>query len=376
MNVLQVSKYYYPEVGGIERVVRNLAEGLLPDQDVRVVAAANRGAGGVQRRFGVPVRKASTIAEVLSVPLSPAFPTAVAREMRSADVVHVHLPNPVAVASYLVAEKFLSPGRRPALVVTYHSDIVRQSAALSVYEPVLHRFLDRADRILVTSPRLLEHSDHLPDHEDRCTVVPLSIDASEYGEYDGPAFDLPTSPDRPTLLFVGRLNYYKGVEHLVDAVREVEADVDLLVVGDGPRREALEARARDRGVDDDIAFLGEVPERRLHCCYDRADLFVLPSVEPSEAFGLVQLEAMAYRTPVVNTDLPTGVPWVSPDGVTGRTVEPGNSTALADAIDDLLSSPERRRRYARAARERVERRFDRQRRLAEVEAVYEEVTGS
>lgn len=376
MNVLQVSKYYYPEVGGIERVVRNLAEGFRGTDDVRVVAATKGGVGDVQRPHGVPVRKVTTLAELLSVPISPTFPLVLAKEMVSADVVHVHLPNPAAVASYLAAAAAIPASRRPSLVVTYHSDIVRQSTALGLYEPLLHRFLSRADRVVVTSPGLLEHSEHLESHAENCTVVPLSIDPDEYGEYDGPSFDLPTDPDRPTALFVGRLNYYKGLDHLVDAVAQIDQAADVLVVGDGDQRQELERRAADRGVTDRVSFLGRVPDRKLRYCYHVADLFVLPSVERSEAFGMVQLEAMAAGLPVVNTALPTGVPWVSVDGETGRTVEPGDASALADAMDELLASPDLRRRYGEAARDRVERKFSRERKLSDVATVYESVTES
>lgn len=373
MNVLQVSKYYYPEVGGIERAVRNLAEGLLATQNVRVIAAAKGGIGDVERPYGVPVRRVTTPGEVRSAPISPTLPLVLAKAILSADVVHVHLPNPTAVVSFLAATSLLPVVDQPALVATYHSDIVRQSRGLAAYEPLLHRFLDAADRIVVTSPGLLEHSDRLSAHADDCTVIPLSVDPDEYGDYDGPSIDLPTDPDRPTLLFVGRLNYYKGVEYLIDAVAEMDANADLLVVGEGEQRGALERQARETGIDR-INFLGEVPEQTLRYSYDQADLLVLPSVERSEAFGMVQLEAMAFRTPVVNTNLPTGVPWVSRDGETGRTVEPGNATALAEAIDDLLAAPVRRRRYATAARRRVEHRFNREQKLAEIEAVYDAVT--
>lgn len=367
MHVLQVSKYYYPSVGGIEQVVRTLAEGFDGDgHAVTVLATAEAGRGGRETVHGVDVRRTTTLGELMSVPVSPTYPAAMARAGRDADLVHLHLPNPLAVVSYLAAGNDGSP-----LVVTYHSDIVRQSAALRLYRPLLDRVLDRADRVVTTSPRLLAHSDYLAPHRENCTVVPLSVDPGEHGPYEGPAFDLPTDPGRPTLLFVGRLSYYKGVEHLVDAMVDVEAD--LLVAGDGERRAALERRARERGVEGKVSFLGHVPDRKLRYCYDAADLFVLPSVEPSEAFGVVQLEAMAHGVPVVNTDLPTGVPWVSPDGETGLTVPPADSGALADAIGELLADPDRRRRYGENARERVERQFTHDRMLDGVAAVYDDV---
>lgn len=377
MRVLHVSKYYAPAVGGVEQVVRTLAEGCRDrGHDVRVLASATGRRGARETVDGVPVRRVPSAGEVLSVPASPTFPVALRSASRDVDVVHFHLPHPLAVGSQLLA------GRSdPAVVVTYHSDIVKQATALRLYRPLLLRFLGRADRILPTSPTLLEGSDHLGPYAERCTVVPLSIDVAAFREGltpspdgaddGGPAVDLPVDPDRPTLLFVGRLSYYKGVEYLVDAMADVGAD--LLVVGDGERREALERRALDRGVDGKIAFLGRVSDETLGGCYASADAFVLPSVEPSEAFGVVQLEAMAAGLPVVNTDLPTGVPWVSPDGETGLTVPPRDAAALADALSALVEDPALRRRLGENARERVEDRFDRAAMVDRVEAVYEAV---
>jgi len=365
MDLLQLNKFYHPEVGGIEAVVRAIAEGMAHrGHGSRVLVSVPRGWGARDTVAGVPITRTTSLGVAKSVPLSPTFPLRLRQASRDADVVHHHLPNPLSVVSHLAAP---SPPETP-VVATYHSDIVRQRTALRLYRPLLRRFLDDVDHVFVTSPRLLDHSEHLAPYREKASVVPLSIDLDDYGRYDGPPADLPGDPDRPTLLFVGRLNYYKGVEYLLDAMPTVDAD--LLIAGSGDRRDELDARVDRLGVRDRVHFLGYVAEERLHACYDRADVFVLPSVEPSEAFGIVQLEAMAYRTPVVNTDLPTGVPWVSPDGETGLTVPPRDADALASAIDALLDDPDRRRRYGEQARERVERRFGRERMLDTMERRY------
>ncbi|MFB6107304.1 MAG: glycosyltransferase [Haloplanus sp.] len=364
MDILHVNKLYHPEVGGIERVVRDVAEGMQRrGHDNRVLVSTRRGWGGRDVVGGVPVTRTASLGVAKSVPLAPAFPLRYRRAARGVDVVHHHLPNPLGVVSHLLAVP-----ADATVVATYHSDIVRQRTALRVYRPFLQRFLAAVDHVFVTSPRLLDHSTHLAPHRGKCSVVPLSIDLDHYGTAAASVPALPGDPDRPTLLFVGRLSYYKGVEYLLDAMSSVAAD--LLVVGDGDRRDALEARADGLGVRDRVHFLGYVDDDRLRACYDRADVFVLSSVEPSEAFGLVQLEAMSYGTPVVNTDLPTGVPWVSRDGETGLTVPPRDAEALATALTTLLDDPERRRRYGANARARVERRFGRERMLDALEARY------
>ncbi|MBX0325909.1 glycosyltransferase [Halomicroarcula sp. F13] len=364
MNILQVNKFYYPKVGGIEHVVQNIAEGLSDQHTTRVLSARPKGWGRSEQHNGVDVRKTSSIGVAMSVPLAPTFPIHLRTSAQNTDIIHHHLPNPLSTVSQLTAGTGDS-----AVIATYHSDIVRQATALKIYKPVLQQFLSRVDRILVTSKPLLENSSILEPYKKKCDIVPLSIDLDVIDAEDPPPLDIDTTD--PIILFVGRLNYYKGVEHLIDAMDSIEAT--LLVAGDGERRSVLKRRARNRGVNNRIQFVGYVSDQKLASLYRAADLFVLPSVEPSEAFGIVQLEAMARELPVVNTSLPTGVPWVSQDGQTGLTVPPRNAEALADAVNTLLEDDARRRSYGEQARKRVERLFTRGRMLKKIQEVYEEV---
>jgi len=345
--ILQVGKYYYPEVGGIERVVQTLAEGLVGrGREAEVIAAANSRSSGRGSINGVIVHRVASHGTVQSIPLAPGVVTTLRRRYEQADVVHYHLPNPLAA----VADEVVSPDH--PIIVTYHSDIVKQSWALRAYRPLLHRLLRRADAIVTTSPRLRERSNELQRHREKCRVIPLGIDPERFRAKTSELPDRANSD--PTVLFVGRLTYYKGVEYLIDAAGEIDGEV--LIAGDGPRRDSLEQRARaTRGAD--IEFLGYVPDEELVDYYQAADVFVLPSVEPSEAFGIVQLEAMATGTPVINTDLESGVPWVSQHGETGLTVPPGDPASLASAINKLFSDQALASEYGQAARERVNQKF-------------------
>jgi rhamnosyl/mannosyltransferase len=244
---------------------------------------------------------------------------------------------------------------------------------MPVYRRVLDRFLDDLDRILVTSPRLRDSSPHLGQYIEKCEVVPLSIDLSKYSQGVPEPNEFPVDAAEPYILCVGRLNYYKGVEYLIRAIAGIDAP--LVVVGDGPRYNALTSLVEDLKLESQVHFLGHVDRTMLQYCYEHADVFVLPSVEPSEAFGVVQLEAMAYETPVVNTSLRTGVPWVSISEETGLTVPPRDADALADAIGRLLASEDERETFGRAARKRVEERFREREMLDTIEQIYRDLTG-
>lgn len=365
IKVLQVNKLYAPFIGGVERTVQDIAEGLKDKVDMKVLACQPKGRTTVEVINGVEVTKASSLGIYLSMPVSLSFPYILAKMSRDVDIIHFHFPFPLGDFSYLL---FGARGKK--VVVTYHCDIVRQKKVMMFYKPFLYKFLEIADRILVTSPNILQSSKYLAPFKDKCVVVPSSIHIEDYVSVDQ-KFDLGISGTEKVVLFVGRLSYYKGVEYLIEAMQSVNAR--LLIAGDGKLREKLENMTVSLGLEERVKFLGKVSNEMLKYCYQICDVFVLPSVEPAEAFGLVQLEAMAYGKPVINTLLPTGVPFVSIDGKTGLTVEPRNSKALSDAINKLLSDDELRKKLGIQARNRVVENFTVDKMNEKILKVYQEL---
>jgi glycosyltransferase involved in cell wall biosynthesis len=300
---------------------------------------------------------------------SAAVSPGMARAIRGtpADVVHFHHPNPTAVLSYLAS------GHPAPLVVTYHSDIVRQRVLGALFRPVLDRFLARAHAIVATSPPYAASSPVLRRHAARVRVLPFGIDPAPFLAPPGEEAAVLRAELGPrVVLGAGRLVYYKGFEYLVRAMRRVRGT--LVLVGEGPLAGRLREVAVEEGVAGRVRFAGEVP--RLVPFYHAADVLALPSVARSEAFGLVQLEAMAAGVPVVNTRLESGVPFVSPHGETGLTVPPADPEALAAALGALLDDAPLRRRLGAAGRERVRSRFSLERMAAETLALYREAAAT
>jgi rhamnosyl/mannosyltransferase len=207
---------------------------------------------------------------------------------------------------------------------------------------------------------------------DKVVVIPYGLDPTPYALLDPPtpAVD---GPRRPTLLFVGRLVAYKGVDVLLRAMVGVPAS--LVLVGDGPLRRTLEALAHELGVEDRVRFAGRVADVERLEWYGRADAVVLPSVSRQEAFGMVQVEAMLSGRPVVSTSLPTGVPWVNRHGETGLVVPPGDVDALRGALVAISSDREARRRLGRAARAHALEHFTAARMCASFDALCRAVAG-
>jgi rhamnosyl/mannosyltransferase len=186
-------------------------------------------------------------------------------------------------------------------------------------------------------------------------IVPFGIPLDRFHRLDDRQRAIAESIRRrhagPRVLFVGRFVYYKGLDVLVDAM--TSAPGTLLLAGEGPLDEEIRRRAAERGILDRIEILGRVPDADLPAYYDAADIFALPSIARTETFGIVQLEAMAAGRPVISTDLPTGVPWVNQDGVSGLVVPPGDAAALAAAIARLGADADLRRRLGAGARSRA-----------------------
>jgi len=362
VRVLHVGKFYPPHRGGMETHLELVCEGLSRNCDVSVVVA-NDGTRTISDVVGsVPVTRVGTLSHVAGTALSPGMVRAI--RMHPADIIHIHWPNPTAVAAYLVSRH---PGR---LIVTYHSDVVRQKILAKCFQPLLRKLLSRADRVIATSQCYMETSDVLRDVKEKCRVIPLGLRTESYRTVDPAEVERIRTQFGPRLLLsVGRHVYYKGFEYLIAAMRRVKAK--LLLVGDGPLRKELEALAKRIGVQDRVVFLGEV--RNVAAYYHAADVFVLPSITRSEAFGIVQMEAMACGLPVINTSLDSAVPFVSIGGETGLTVAPQNVEELASAMNLLLNDENLRIRYGRGARRRVQTQFAADVMTQRTLEVYEEV---
>jgi len=370
LSVLHVGKFYPPAPGGMERVVQLLCEGEQATVDSHVLVA-NTGRGTVRETWhGVRVTRVSSVAAIGSVGVCPTFPLEMRRAQR--DVTVLHEPNPLA----LVAD-WMSAGHGP-IVVWFHSEVLRPRWKYRLlYRPFLRRVLRRASRIVVSSPRLAEHAIELQDFRDKCVVIPFGIDAGRLERT--PAIDahvdaIARRHPGPRILFVGRLVPYKGVDVLIEAMREVGATA--LIVGDGPLRGALEATAARLGMASRVRFLGHLEDEQVVAHMHACDLFVLPSVSRAETFGVVQLEAMACGKPVVSTNLPTGVPWVNRDGETGLVVEPGDAAALARGLNTLLADRDLRRRLGDRGRASVAGTFTVERMAAQSAALYSSVASA
>lgn len=344
LRVLQVGKFYPPHRGGMESHLATLCEGLAAHVDLEVLVAGETGDTVREVVGGVPVTRLGVAAHLAGTPLCPAMLRSIAASR--ADIIHVHLPNPAAVLAVLAAR---TPAR---LLATYHSDVLRQRVLHACFEPALHLFLSRCTAVIATSPDYIEHSPILSRHRDRCRAVPLGIDLALYEAAQPDAVRrIRQLYGERVVMAAGRLIYYKGFGHLIEAMASVNGR--LLLVGEGPLGAELRAQAENPGSSGKVAFLGNVSNEELVACYHASDVFVLPSIARTEAFGIVQIEAMAAGLPVINTRLDSGVPFVSVHETTGLTVPPANAPALSEAITRLLDDRGLRCRFGRAARDRA-----------------------
>ena len=437
MKILHIYKDYPPILAGIENHVQLLAQGQAAAGHAVTVLVTNPAGRQttVTNEQGVRVIRAGRLATVASTPLSVALPWQLLRQRP--DVVHLHYPYPVGevcqwllrrgrvtVLSYhadIVRQASIlrlykpllrrvlhrvdaiiigSPPMRGGAFLGEHqaklrlipygiplerfraepsaADLARLSAQLAAafphaaatsatepasMGPVKNNFPHTAGRDLCEAP----------DGVGAASADERTYTFTDPKDADSAPPPLP-SPAPPLLLFVGRLRYYKGLDTLIQALPNLRAQ--LVVVGIGPMAAEWKALAERVGVAGQIAWLGEAPDADLPVLYHLADLFVLPASHSSEAFGLVQVEAMAAGVPSVCTELGTGTSYVNQDGVTGRVVPPRDPSALAAAINDLLADPARRAAMSASARARVAAEFDLGVMVGRVLALYEQLLKS
>jgi glycosyltransferase involved in cell wall biosynthesis len=364
LKVLQVGKYYPPHMGGIETHLQALCGELRKSVDLKVIVANDENRRVDEVLDGVPVSRMPAKLTLASTPLCSGMISAIRRS--NAAIVHIHWPNPAAVLAYLVS------GHRGRLIITYHSDTVRQRVLAALFDPWLHQALRRSSAIVATSPDYRNTSPVLAHYLDRCHIIPYGIALEQFERCEPAAVsEVRQRYGDRLVLSVGRLVYYKGFEYLIRAMQKVRGK--LIIIGNGPLRTPLQELISNLKLGDKVILAGEIQNEQVTPYYHAADVFALASIARSEAFGIVQIEAMAAGLPVVNTGLDSGVPFVSLHEQTGLTVPPADPEALAAALNRLLDDQGLRQSLGRAARLRARQEFSLDRMISKTLALYQQV---
>lgn len=375
LRILHLGKYLPPQPGGIERFLSELmhaqrAMGTLP------AALVHREPMGCEADVRLQSRalavRVPVLANLAFTPISPTWPCRLTRliERWQPDALHLHLPNPSAFWALT-----LPSARRLPWIVHWHSDVPADALdwklrlLYHIYRPLETAVLKRAERIIATSNAYARSSRTLAPWLDKVDVVPLGLP------------DLPAQPPWPDLwpsdigrrlLFVGRFSYYKGLDHLIDAMSRLPDDYYLLMVGDGEQRSRIEQKIAASGLSPRVTLAGSVDDRTLARAYASADIVCLPSIERSEAFGLVLLEAMRASVACIAADVPgSGMSEVLGGGNAGLLIPPADATALAQAIRRLGEDSDLRKRLASLGRSRFVERFGIDRVAERINSVYQ-----
>jgi len=372
LNILHVGKYFAPFSGGLENYMRD-AMVALAGRGIDSLALVHRHSLSLRSRdetFAASGRAFQIVrtgmwARFLFTPISPAFPWHLRRLVKTArpDILHLHLPNTSAFWALL-----LPSARRIPWVVHWHADVITSaqgwwmSLFYGLYRPFETALLKRARFIVATSPPYLASSQPLERWQSKCRVVPLGVDTGRYARDTGPADPLPESTGSSAgplhVLAVGRLTYYKGFRYLVDAVAKV-ADCRLSLVGVGEQSEQLQARVASLGLQERVTFHGVLSDAELAQLMLACDCLCLPSIERTEAFGMVLLEAMYFGKATIIGDVEgSGMGWVVDDEVTGLKVKPADANALAEAIGRFAANRDEMVRMGQCGKEKFDRQFE------------------
>ncbi len=366
MRVLHVYKTYGADgCGGVERCISQLLHtGPAAGYDGEVLTTGPR--DHVAQVDGSTVHTVRRQLTIASTPMATGVITRLRELAPRFDLIHYHFPWPWMDLAHLV-------GRidRPS-VVTYHADVVRQASLMTLYRPLMRRFLGAVDRIIATSPDYLASSPVLARFQDKCEVIPIGLDRANYPVPDTATLDAwRARVGQGFFLFVGVLRYYKGLHVLIEAARRT--GLPVVVVGDGPLGDELKAQAL--GLPE-WYWLGTLPEIDKAALLSLCGAFVFPSQLRAEAFGISLLEAAMFGKPMISCAIGTGTSYVNVNGETGIVVAPDNPAALATAMTTLAADDALRSRLGQQARARFEQLFQARDAAARHAALYQRIAVS
>jgi rhamnosyl/mannosyltransferase len=372
MKILQIGKFY-PIQGGVEKVMYDLTIGLSQQNihcDMLCAVIGNQKSGMIQigkfaRIFCMP-----TCIQLSATMISPAMILKLRKIQCEYDIVHIHHPDPMACLALLLS------GYKGKVLLHWHGDILKQKILLKLYRPLQRWLINRADVIVGTTPIYVQHSPFLQKVQDKTTYIPIGV-APLVADPDQVNRIEKQYSGKKIVFSLGRMVEYKGYEYLIKAAQYLDDDHIILIGGGGPLKNKLQQLIDDSEVGEKVKLMGFISDEERVAYFMACDVFVLSSIWKTEAFGIVQIEAMSCGKPVVATRIEgSGVSWVNADGVSGYNVDPRNAEALAGAIRKLVPGTQSYMDFSTRARTRYEMMFTQEKMIDNCLKLYREVLGT
>lgn len=346
-KVTHITRYAYPHIGGIEAVISQINESL-PDElfEKEVLCCSNSEKTSVEN--DVKYNRCKYLFEFAANTISPEFIWKLSRV--DTDIIHYHMPFIFAVIAHFIARP-----KYKKMYITYHGAIVGYDEVMKPFWGIYKYFYKIADKIHVLSPTIINSDPILSENKEKCEIVPYGVDLKlDYNQEEVNKIK-EKYKNKKIILAIGRFVKAKGFSYLIQAMQNVE-EAFLLIIGDGPLKKDFESYINENNLKDKVILLGSISDKKTKNNYIQAsDIFVSSSQQ--ESFGIVLLEAMRLGKPIINTNLGTGVNYVSIHNETGITVEPKDSEELANAMNKLIQDNSLSIILGQNSRKRVENIF-------------------
>ena len=371
MKILQLGKFYPPSTGGIQTVMYDITEVLNNNDVICDVLCSNKNFTYKEEYINnYKVMRTKTFGVYFSTSITLQMIFKLKKIIKQYDIIHVHLPDPMANLALFFANL---EGKK--IILHWHSDIIKQKYLLKLYEPLQSWMMKKADKIIATTPKYIEESKYLQKYKDKCAPIPIGIDENKLISNANKVNKIKEKyKDKKIIFSLGRLVYYKGFEYLIKSAKYLTNDYIILIGGAGPLKYKLNTIIIENGLENKVKLLGRIEDEELGNYYEASHIFCLPSIVKSEAFGIVQIEAMSFGIPIVATRVDgSGVDWVNEDKISGINVEIQNPEALASAFNDISNDKIKYEKYCINAKERFQNLFLRKEMVNNIIHLYKEV---
>ncbi|QOG12073.1 glycosyltransferase [Arcobacter sp. FWKO B] len=372
MRILQLGRFYPPSIGGIETVMYDITEGLNNYKDVSCdVLCSSKNYTYEENIYDkYKVIRTKSYGIYFSTSITPQMIFKLKKIIKEYDILHIHLPDPMANIVLMFVDS-----SKQKIVLHWHSDIVKQKYLLKIYEPFQDWMMKKANKIIATTPKYIYESKYLQKYKDKCVSIPIGIDKNKLSIDVHEVNSIREKYKNKKIIFsLGRLVYYKGFEYLIEAAKYLSEEYIILIGGTGPLHAKLVHKIKLYNLENKVKLLGRIDDKELGNYYAACDIYCLSSVEKSEAFAIVQIEAMSFSKPIVATQIKgSGVDWVNKHHESGINVLPKNGKELAEAIMKVTLDKELYSKYSQGAKNRFEEYFHRKTMVESIYKLYNEL---